>query len=251
MSITIRNGLLTKLGNRMTRKVGNNTYLTRDDANVLRLRLHSTDIITSYPNGETLVTSGGWKTPTTKSRLNDYLKGFSLHQNKGQWFWSKRNPDYTGTDDKPYWIQGGVFSDGDTIGPRGKLTTQAGANAVKESDRLTRSINGYAKLCSASVPLPLPGAGDCLYCQMSTDDGKSLGDATGDTEHLLSHIEEGYVVPSLVYRALKEHGCTDFIISITFGDGKLAGMVHHHVRRAVASYLKRRLGLCAGGGRTT
>jgi len=39
---------------------------------------------------------------------------------------------------------------------------------------------------------------------MYTQEGESLGDTTADN-HLLSHIEEKYYVPSLLTNAMKEH----------------------------------------------
>lgn len=67
----------------MSRKVGNHTYLKRD-GKVLSLRLHSTDIITWYPDGRTVLFTGGWFTPTTKCRLNQYGP-IRIGSHKGQW----------------------------------------------------------------------------------------------------------------------------------------------------------------------
>jgi hypothetical protein len=51
--------------------------------------------------------------------------------------------------------------------------------------------------------LELPSGGDCWHCSMVTEDGESLGDATGDIDHIVSHIAEDYYVPSLLFNALK------------------------------------------------
>jgi len=56
--------------------IKNNTRLFRHDdgkaqAIYFTLRLHNTDIITIHPQGWTLNT-GGWRTVTTKHRLNNY-----------------------------------------------------------------------------------------------------------------------------------------------------------------------------------
>ena len=42
-----------------------------------------------------------------------------------------------------------------------------------------------------------------MHCHWQAE-GKALGDALNDTDHLLSHIEEDYFVPSLLWNALRE-----------------------------------------------
>jgi len=61
-----------KLGNRTSRKVANNTYLV-DLGGYIGLRLHGT-IIVSYHPDQTKVFTGGWRTVTTKARINEMTK---------------------------------------------------------------------------------------------------------------------------------------------------------------------------------
>ena len=71
---------------------------------------------------------------------------------------------------------------------------------------LRRSIKQYATKFAKAVAarqVGQPGAGDCMHCHWQAE-GKALGDALNDTDHLLSHIEEDYFVPSLLWNALRE-----------------------------------------------
>lgn len=91
--------VLTRLGNRTSRKVANNTHLILRRVDTCRhfpigssmdltgelcaecdglqgaigLRLHNTFIITWYPNGLITLDAGQWQTNTTKSRFNAWL----------------------------------------------------------------------------------------------------------------------------------------------------------------------------------
>ena len=81
------------LTNRGQRKIGNNTYLRRRDAATIGLQYHATDVVTFTPSGLTL-TSGGWRTVTTKERINWALyaiPGMTLWQSKGQWYLNNPN----------------------------------------------------------------------------------------------------------------------------------------------------------------
>jgi hypothetical protein len=84
MNFTQANDLLQGR-NKESRKLENNTYLIRKSWDVIAIRLHATEIITFYADGKTEVQTGGWQTPTTKARLNDYLN-LGIYQHKGEWF---------------------------------------------------------------------------------------------------------------------------------------------------------------------
>lgn len=256
---------LARLNGRQSVKVANNTRLvsaaptklTEDpprvnDGNAVFLCLHSTYILTFNPDGSTVATSGGWKTSTTKDRLNSWLPhGWGVCQDKGQWYWL---PPRKEGFDWANWKAGRVlFTDGDSIGPRGALRAQAKAGAETETSKARREVLRFAKLCADSLPLDKPGAGDCFYCQMVTETGEPLGDATKNTDHLREHIREGYVVPSMVWRAMKEAGFNpsagQLILAATFGEAPgMEGLARRHVKSAVASFLFRRFGMVARGG---
>ena len=227
------------LGNRQSKKLANNTYLHTQERDIA-LRLHDTDILTFCPDGRTVVRTGGWKTSITKARLNDYLPGGAqIYQQGGLWFWRDGVP----------------FTDGDIVDASGQVQAQGTSGHAKADKALRKSILKFAKLCASKLPLPAPSGGDCWYCCMVTnkaadlhagDKAETLGDAFKSTDHLTLHMQEGYVVPSLVYHAMKEAGMTDFLLSCAFTAGGFP--VGRHVQKAVASYMYRRFGLPAPGG---
>lgn len=95
------------------------------------------------------------------------------------------------------------------IGPRGGVTGGAGKRESSESAQLRKRIRIYAKLCAEALPIETPSGGNCWYCAMF--DGPATRGKLPEnlsTAHILAHMEEGYVVPSLVLNALAYAGCT-------------------------------------------
>jgi hypothetical protein len=79
-------GLFRKTGKSKVKKIANNTYDVIYSENKHAIRLHDTDIIT-FDNGKIILNSGGWKTHTTKSRINQYLpRGVYVSQKDFEWF---------------------------------------------------------------------------------------------------------------------------------------------------------------------
>lgn len=72
--------------NTSRRKLENNTYLERNDDGSYGVRLHATQVVTFYPNGDVSLDSGGWKTVTTKTRMNSYALGCQVYQDRGVWW---------------------------------------------------------------------------------------------------------------------------------------------------------------------
>lgn len=70
-------------------KVGT-TATTIDNYNgIITVYYHSTPVVTIYP-GSVVLNSGGWRTATTKTRMNQaanqFALGFTVTQVKGDWF---------------------------------------------------------------------------------------------------------------------------------------------------------------------
>jgi hypothetical protein len=72
------------LGNRATRRLANNTWLRRDGADCV-LTLHGNPIITYHPGGGVTLRSGGWRSVTTKRRLNQFAP-VQVWQRRREWF---------------------------------------------------------------------------------------------------------------------------------------------------------------------
>lgn len=75
---------LKTLKNRETKKVGNNTYLVRGE-NEVGVRLHSTIVVTIHADGTYTLNSGGWRTVTTKARMNEFCP-VRVSQKNYDWF---------------------------------------------------------------------------------------------------------------------------------------------------------------------
>lgn len=247
--------------NRQSKRLsGVATTARRLDNGGVAIKYHNTDVVTYGPDGSITVNTGGYRTATTKARINEYLpNGYPrLYQSSGVWYWGGVHYDKT------------PFNDGDTFGPRGALKSANSKEKKEEAARvktLTKAINKYADLCASSLPLPMPSGGDCWYCYMHVSEGEhkgeSLGDATGNTSHFLSHFEEGYVVPSLVWNALVANGYSPQRNGIVFAsifkqegndfvDSRYANSIGPDiVRRAVRRYLKAQFKIAGGAYRNS
>lgn len=62
----------TTLGKRESKKLCNNTYLHRIDQDTIAIKLWSTDVVTFHRNGDVVLNSGGWRTVTTRDRMNSF-----------------------------------------------------------------------------------------------------------------------------------------------------------------------------------
>lgn len=231
-----------KLGNRDRKKLENNTYLVRVDDKTFGVKLHNTIVVYIHQNGRFTLDTGGWRTNTTKDRINRYGPA-SVHQNNNIWY-----------------IGQGIFEDGVIVNGDGKPVTKlrepGKVQRVKRKlDKLVLSyIRGFAdhvkfnglftgedtaqepaewdvvKLGPRPEPIK-PGPGDCLICQLeSNNDKKSLG-----VDHLLSHMtdEDGpYYVPALLFNALKEN---------SGNVGVVWHMIAHYAKRGDTRLLERYL----------
>jgi len=177
------------------KKLASNTYLElRENGNDnIAIKFYDTDIIVLKGNGDIVLSNGGYATPTTKSRINEYLPvPWTVYQEASIWYLTMRpynvNPVY-------------VFIDGITI-HNNNTVEHAGCTPDKE---LPKRINKYAKSFAAELVagnVPAPGHGDCFGCTWVTDDGKLFMDPHN---HLGSHIEEDYFVPRLLINAIRAH----------------------------------------------
>ena len=220
-----------RLGKRDRRKVANNTYLERRDDSTIALRLHATDVVTFRPGTITL-DSGGWRTVTTKDRLNYALP-----------VWAKAGTWYVGSDyDRSAAY---VYADGVTFTEAGELVGEEAADPSAEAAALKREISKFAKLCADTLAdgMNAPSGGDCWFCSMVTAGGVPLGDTSGDHDHLREHMAEGYVVPSMIVNAVVEKGYREPAFIIGYADGRIGGprAMTSLVRPAVRQYLTRRL----------
>lgn len=75
------------LGNRDYRTCGNNTGVLRQSDGSIAVVLHRTPVVTFHRDGTARLTTGGWRSVTTKERLNRVLRphGFNVYAKRGEW----------------------------------------------------------------------------------------------------------------------------------------------------------------------
>lgn len=86
--------IMEGVGATKPRLVANNTveYERPDGTKVIRL--HHTDILEQKPDGSLIFNSGGWKTPTTKDRMNNFQSSATIIQDKGLWYLTRSHNPY-------------------------------------------------------------------------------------------------------------------------------------------------------------
>lgn len=217
------------------RKIANNTrQITRDDGATV-IRLHGTDIITDLPDGRQVYNSGGWRTVTTKARLNAFGR-YPVFSKRGRWVVSD------GQDRTVPFFDGITLPDAFDA-PLAPDTEPSLARAI---NRLVRQLD--------TGDLPRPDFSDCWHCLMfdqepAAADGPRydgwVANRPRDTEphngredHLRSHVEEGYLPGALIINAMRWAGYSDNAIAVHYQIGNRTS-----VKSAVRRYLRRRLGI--------
>ena len=241
-----------KLGNRQSRKIGNNTYLQKRDGGDIAVKLHQTDVVTFKPNGDTVLDSGGWLTVTTKARMNEHAPCF-VYSNKGVWFISLVAP-YHAQDNEVF-----PYADGITI-HADRTVTGEGADP-KATNKLRAKCRKYAADFVAALvagKVPAPSGGDCWFCCLrGVEDHKPMGEAFKDAEHIREHIRERYYVPSLLVNAFEMFGASQAMkgaVAELWYPEQLNGAEPYwskqtymlqQIRKVVSRYTMRQLGLAA------
>lgn len=78
------------LGDSNSKVIGNNTELVRRNGSTIVVKLHGHPVVKYNRGGSTQVSSAGYKTSTTKDRINRYTPaGVSVVQRDFQWFLKK------------------------------------------------------------------------------------------------------------------------------------------------------------------
>lgn len=80
------------LRGRSERTIGHNTTIRQRLDGAIAVRYHATDIIVYHANGDTVLSSGGWRTNTTKQRLNA-LTTASIYQHQYVWYIARPGMD--------------------------------------------------------------------------------------------------------------------------------------------------------------
>lgn len=227
------NDLKEKLNKRNNRniKYDNNTYILSKEDDIA-IRLHETDIVTLKNNGDIILNSGGWHTPTTKDRINKILydanTNYYISQKNGIWYVG----DYR-------------FKEGITITGKGKIVGADKKGNNKKDKTIKMQVKKYAKLYADNIPLELPTGADCWHCSFKdSETNKTWGDVS-NSQHIQEHIKEKYVVPSLAYNSLKENYNAPIVFAQVFqktgweGDRSFGKEI---IQKSVYKYILKRLG---------
>lgn len=169
------------------KKIGKNTFEYEIDG-VLKIRLYDTDII-EFIDNKTILNTGGYYTNTTKKRMNDFLSIGHVRQHKNDWYY------YCNGIEERYFD--GMQIDNLT----GKILNKEEAPFFNEIDNHNKEINKKIKAYCQEInknDLPDDSNGDCLFCTAPS--------LSNDTEHLLLHLEEKYIMKSLIINSLYEAG---------------------------------------------
>lgn len=216
---TVFTRMSDQLGTRDSRKIGNNTYLERLSNGDIGVRLHQTHVVVAHTDGTVTLNSGGWNTVTTRDRINKHAGVTRVSQSGGITYLANGMRFFDGVR---------LDSGGLVLNPR-EPSVEAARDA--EVEKLRLDIKKYAAMC-ASDPVA-PATTDCTAC------GVLHGADTGN-EHLLLHMEDGYVVGSLIVNALRERGWDDMQISLAISsDGR--GFWANQIRASIRRYMSRRL----------
>lgn len=214
--------------------VARNTFRYERDGETV-VRLHETDIVRKRSDGSVILNSGGWKTVTTKDRMNYHLPaGYAIYQERGLWYVLRRSDRLRVS-----------YFDGIRVPQCFDKIPAKAAQAEQREKKLRAQIQKFVSKLDKLECLPEPSAGDCFYCQMRVvDSGKPLGEATGNNDHILEHIREGYLHGSLILNALRWAGYRVPEVIWQLANRDLQGKQKPAmVKRALKRYLYRQCGL--------
>jgi hypothetical protein len=190
------------------------------------IRLHNTDVVTLHPDGCYTLDSGGWRTVTTKDRINRYAP-VSVASDRGQWYvypepgnWDRRHPFADGMRVIPEIRHGASFLDYRIKG--------AGFDESAIRRQLLKEIRTYIDGFAAHVAkngLADPGPGDCWGCCMVPTDRATKNKPPGadhaiGVDHIFEHFREKYYVPSLAWRAVQRRGNPAFCYQMAQSDAR-------------------------------
>jgi hypothetical protein len=206
--------------------VDNNTFRYTSENGDTVYRLHNTDVVRVRAQGGEVLNSGGYKTVTTKDRINRFSK-YQLVSTKGVW--------YVVSGDKKV-----PFYDGIVLPDAFEASEAKQEKLVKKQESLRKAITKFvAEKIVDGERLPEPNNGDCFFCNFSKDanTGKIATTALSQ-DHLLSHVKEKYMHGSLIVLAMRWAGYTPYRIALAFRETE-----HKEVRRTLRRFLGRQLGL--------
>lgn len=198
----------------MRKKIAHATYM-REENEIKYIRYHETDVVMiDVEKGHYTLNSGGWRTKTTKDRINAYINGY-INQARDIWYYNPPNgAKVKFTDGMVIDTDGNIISGGVPVGEN------------KKTKELRKGIKGLVDMITEDN-IPVPAAGDCLVCRGIFREKASC---------LESHVKEGYLHGSLLVNAMRWANYRDEQIGLYYGIKMTSSF-----RRALRKYLNHHL----------
>ena len=222
------------------KQIANNTRL-EPRGNAIAVKLHGTDVITFNADGSFTLDSGGWRTVTTKERMNRFAP-IGVFSERGVWHVTYQGQTY-------------LYADGITFYPDGKVTGYAPESEVAKDKETRKRVKAYASAFTDKLfagEIHAPSNGDCWGCLMRATDGSH---PMGGPDHIESHMEDSYYVPSLLVNALESAGASIAAeqTAYAFMQGKLEhaftkdrkSFLASQIQNAIRKHCLRELGMSA------
>ena len=227
---------LHELAQSRKRKLGNNTYLVVRDDNGYGIRLHDTEVVIHYKD-RIVLNSGGYKTTTTKARMNEYTP-FNVIQKQKVWYVERVYKSI---------LHKIPFEDGITLYNNGTIKGQG--KDPKETIKLTKRVKQYSEDYAKEFikgNVPAPSNGDCWGCLFHKD-----GKPTIAKDHIFSHLEDKYYVPSMLYNMFDSGYLTEYTKGVIceVWNGKpinemyMLELVEANIQKAIYKFCARDLGI--------
>lgn len=219
---------------------GKTTRIVADaDLNWVGVKLHRTIVVKYYRDGRVQFNSDGWRTVTTRDRMNCYAPRSNWNEESKKFeglvvrVYTEKRIMYlmTAIGSTSMWNDPNakkyIYEDNMIIYPDGRVVNQDGDPIQPDDKRREKSarkelnqIKGYVgKFISKFIKQEIgnPGPGDCWYCMSHIPDSgippidtitsllypNGIKPGFDETHHIKSHIKESYFVPSLLYNAIQ------------------------------------------------
>jgi len=183
------------LAKRTTKKIARKTYLRRQNGDAV-IRFWDTDIITISPDNVYTLNSGGYRTLTTRGRLNSFSPAIVI-PDKGLWYVCDGQTATLRI----------IFADGIQVNCNGVVL---GGEGSQELPKVLRKVNRLVSRYIAGYAVDVMKNGlqedtirDCRYCLMKDINNPKDKEPMG-YDHYLCHFEEKYYVPSILLKAVFE-----------------------------------------------
>lgn len=176
---------------------GRNTIKAEYPDGSIIVRYWDTDVVTINPDKSVILTSGGFMTPTTKKRIEEFTR-LRIRQENSIWYVIRNiHAGYPMTNDGLP-----LFYDGIHISDTGEILSGIRLNPEKTIKRFKKDLVKLAnKITKENIQDYFKDTGgDCLICKFDLSAGKVTSD------HLISHVQEGYMHGSLIWLCLKTAG---------------------------------------------